>query len=206
MPDSGERAYAYAKACGIIGKSFVGKRISGLGTVTRLQELDRLLFPQSFRELPERELLVDLERRIIDRAAQQIMTIVNSFKNPPEFLIRLLRSYEYGDLKSSISAMEGKEIKAPAFTELGRFRTVRFEAYPDLKAMIKDTEFEALLKEAAPGNETGPASLAFQARLDFHYYESLRKALLRLPKNDRQGIAVILAEEDRKSVVEGKSV
>ena len=44
--DTGERAFAYAKACGIIGKSFIGKRISALGKLHSLNELDRLVFPE----------------------------------------------------------------------------------------------------------------------------------------------------------------
>ena len=52
MLRSGERAYVYAKACGIVGKSFVGARIAALEPAGRLADLDRLVFPQSFRELP----------------------------------------------------------------------------------------------------------------------------------------------------------
>jgi vacuolar-type H+-ATPase subunit C/Vma6 len=193
MPKSGERAYAYAKACGIIGKSFVGKRIAGLESVSRLSELDRLVFPQSYHELPERELLVDLERRIIGRSAKQIITIVNSFSKPPELLVRLLRSYEYGDLKNALAAIADREAKAPVFTDLGRFAVVNFHAYPDIKAMVRGTEFEFLAAEAFPEGNAG--GITVQTRLDKHYYAALWDSLYRLNRLDRAGIETILSEE-----------
>lgn len=192
MPLSGERAYVYAKACGIIGKSFVGSRIADLEPVSRLADLDRLVFPQSFRELPERELLIDLERRIIGRSANQIITIVNSYARPPELLVRLLRSYEYGDLKSALAAIAGGEARAPSFTNLGRFGVVKFGAYPDIKAMTGGTEFEFLSSET-PGK--GDGGITLQTRLDKHYYTALWESLYRLRWRDRAGIEAVLSEE-----------
>ncbi|MDR2485201.1 MAG: V-type ATPase subunit [Treponema sp.] len=202
MPGMGERAYAYAKACGIIGKSFIGKRISRLADVSRLSELDRLVFPQSVRDLPERELLVDIEERVIQRAVNQITAIVDSFSKPPELLIRLIRTYEYEDLKNVLGALARGETKAPGFTDIGRFRTVTFEAYPDLESMLAKTEFEFLLTEALqqdqneqPVHKKDAGSIIIQTKLDHHYYASLWKALLRLRKNDRIAIERILSEE-----------
>jgi vacuolar-type H+-ATPase subunit C/Vma6 len=201
MPGAGERAYAYAKACGIIGKSFLGKRMSALAGVSRLSELDRLIFPGSFHELPERELLPDLERRILARAVRQILTIVGVYAVPPELLVRLLRSYEYADLKSALIALSGGETRAPLVTPLGRFAAVRFDAYPDLKAMIRDTEFEFLLTDLPKPEGDGGIdvtsidSIAMQTKLDRHYYASLWASLFKLPKKDREGIEKILEEE-----------
>ncbi|MDR0386464.1 MAG: V-type ATPase subunit [Treponema sp.] len=192
MPRTGERAYAYAKACGIIGKSFIGSRLAALEPVSRLTELDRLVFPQSFRELPERELLIDLERRITGRSAKQIVSVVNSFARPPELLVRLLRSYEYGDLKSALAAIAAGESKAPSFTNLGRFGVVKFAAYPDIKAMTGGTEFDFLASGAL--NEDG-AGMAFQTKLDKHYYIALWESLYRLKRRDRAGIEALLSEE-----------
>jgi hypothetical protein len=192
MPGAGERAYAYAKACGIIGKSFIGRRMAGLGAVSRLSELDRLVFPNSSRDLPEKELLSDLEDRIINRAVNSILAIVGCFSRPPEFLSLLVRSYEYADLKSALTAPE--ETKRPAFTGLGRFNTVNFDAWPDIPAMIGGSEFEFLLdKDGTIRKEYGGISL--QTQLDRHYYEKLWKSLVALPKKDRAAAETILADE-----------
>jgi vacuolar-type H+-ATPase subunit C/Vma6 len=194
MPGAGERAYAYAKACGIVGKSFVGKRIPSLESAGRLATLDRLVFPQGGRELPERELLHDLEKRITGRAVSQIMSIVSSFSRPPEFLALLVRSWEYSDLKSSLNALVSGESSFREWTDIGALGTVHFAAFPDLAAMLKDTEFGFLLDREMNLVRGGDAVSA-QTALDKHYYLSLWKALKKLPPKDRLSSEKILSEE-----------
>ncbi|MDR1072834.1 MAG: V-type ATPase subunit [Treponema sp.] len=192
---SGERAYIYAKTCGIIGKSFVGKRILSLMNVNRLAELDRFVFPEGSRELPERELLPDLERRITARSIAQIGTIIGCFCNPPELLVLMLQSYEYGNLKNVFATLANKEAKPPHITDIGKFRTVNFEAYPDIESMLKNTEFAFLLNDLKGSPETLQDTIALQTKLDKHYYTRLYVALERLPHADRFGIEKIIDNE-----------
>jgi hypothetical protein len=195
MPGRGERSYVFAKACGIVGKSFVGKRIPRLLGLGRLSELDRLVFPDSGRDLPERELLLDLEDRIIGRSVRQILSIVGSFSKPPEFLVRLVRSYEYSDLKSCLVLITGDPSNSrpgggkPVFTDIRPFGTVHFEAFPDLPAMLGGTDFEFLLKKDPAAPEI------LQTELDRLYYTKLLEALKKLPKRDRPASEKILNEE-----------
>ena len=198
----GERSYAYAKACGIIGKSFVGKRIDKLENIARLSELDRVIFPDSYRELPEKELLTDLEDRIINRAVDSIISIVECFAHPPEFLILLLRSYEYADIKSIIYLLHNNNSEAenryanevPPHTYIGPYQTIKFKAWPDFPAMVKNTEFEFLLEMDGilQGNQE---DLAMQSYLDRQYYKALWKSLAALPVKDRQITQKILSYE-----------
>ena len=200
-PGMGERAYTYAKACGIIGKSFVGKRTINLERVSRLSELDRMVFPAASGDLPEKELLPDLEKRITERAVNSIVSIVDSFSNPPEFLTLLVRGYEYTELSNAISSSMEKEKNAKAYsrarfsgTNLGRFQTVRFDAWPDIRAMIEGTEFAFLLeREELFKDDKGAVSL--QTVLDQHYYNALWKSLFALPLKDRFAGVRILSEE-----------
>jgi vacuolar-type H+-ATPase subunit C/Vma6 len=190
MDKVGERAYIYAKICGIIGKSFVGKRIAGLGAISRLSDMDRLVFPAAGRELPERELLPDIEDRITARSIKEIITIINCFKNPPPLLTLLLRSYEYTDLKNVLAALHNGETTPPAFTDIGHFRTVRFEAYPNLETMLRGTDFDFLLKEDIAGD-----IILVQIKLDQQYYAALWEALAHLSRMDRNVLEKIISEE-----------
>jgi vacuolar-type H+-ATPase subunit C/Vma6 len=193
VPGAGERAYVYAKACGIIGSSLIGKNLSKLAGLTRLSELDRLIFAADARELPERELLVDLERRIIDRTAKQIITLVNSYGQLPELLVRLVRDFEYTDLKRAINASVAGERSLPEHTVIGRFATVNFDAYPDFDKMLKGTEFELLLEDIR-ALSTG-STAAIQHKLDLQFYTGLWNSLFKLSPADRSSIERILAEE-----------
>jgi vacuolar-type H+-ATPase subunit C/Vma6 len=194
LPGMGERAYAYAKACGIIGKSFVGKRIRGLEKASRLSELDRMVFPADPRSLPEKELLRDLEKRIIARAVNSIISIAECFSKLPEFFILLIRGYEYADLYSAIISSGEKEKAAPAHTDLGHFQTVRFEAWPDVQKMIEGTTFDFLLDKNGVFDQERN-SISLQSVLDRHYYNTLWKSLFSLPAGDRQAAEKILSDE-----------
>jgi len=189
--DAGERAYAYAKACGIIGKSFVGKRVSALAKLNALNEFGRLVFPETSQELPGRELLIVLERRLLSRTIRHIAALLNSYSNPPELLVRQLRSCEYADLKTCLRHIVADKPIPANLSDLGKFGTVRFNAYPDLKAMLKGTEFEFILSKDLKDTEL----TALEAEIDLQYYTLLMKSLQSLPAEDRLFAQRILAEE-----------
>ena len=194
--NAGERAFAYAKACGIIGRSFVGKRISALGKPNTLAELDRLVFPETQRELTERELLLDLENRILRRTVEHILAHINSYVNPPLLLVRQLRSSEYADLKTCLHHIASGKPAPSSLSDLGRFRTVRFEVYPDLKAMLDGTEFEFILTQDL--GEIQSALYDFtrlDTELDLRYYTLLLDSLRSLSDQDRFFAQKILADE-----------
>jgi vacuolar-type H+-ATPase subunit C/Vma6 len=196
MLDAGERAYAYTKACGIIGKSFVGKRVSALTGLRSLNELDRLVFPDLRRELPGRELLIDLESRIVKRTVRQILSVINAYVRPPELLIRQLRSYEYEDLKTCLHYLAGRTKALPALSDIGRFKTVHFEAFPDLTAMLTNTEFDFILSQDIKAIQSGKFNLtALETELDLRYYTALKESLRHLWGEDRVFAERILAEE-----------
>jgi vacuolar-type H+-ATPase subunit C/Vma6 len=200
MVGAGERAYVYAKACGIIGKSFTGRRIAALHPISRLSELDRLIFGSGAQELPERELLPNLERRLIGRSVAAISAIVNAYKNPPELLIMLIRVYEYSDLKTALAlAVEAAAGNAgsaakPEFTDLGRFGTVHFDAWPDIKAMLQGTEFDFLMDKSG-GVKKEFDGVSLETILDRHYYKKLWAGIGKLKKSDRKAAEKICGEE-----------
>jgi vacuolar-type H+-ATPase subunit C/Vma6 len=194
--DTGERAFAYAKACGIIGKSFIGKRISALGKLHSLNELDRLVFPEISRELPGRELLIDLESRILQRTTRHILAILDSFSSPPELLIRQLRACEYTDLKTCLHYISTGKTNPPMLSDIGRFRTIQFKAYPDLTAMLNGTEFEFILAKDLKAMKSANFDFTpLEAELDLHYYTLLLQSLSCLSSSDSLLVRRILADE-----------
>ena len=192
MPSRGERAYAYAKSCGIIGKSFTGSRARALRGIGRLSELDRIVFPSSSRDLPEKELLVDIEERLLKREIEAIVSVLDSYRTVPEFLAVLLQGYECNDVKNMLGSGAGTH--RPAFFDLGRFGTVNISAWPDYQAMLKNTDYEFLLNEKGELDRSR-GEIKLNAELDRIYYTKLWTALKKLPKKDRRVCEFILAEE-----------
>ena len=196
LPSTGEQCFAYAKACGIIGKSFVGKRIAALEKLHSLSELDQLIFPEARRELPGKELLGDFEKRIEKRAVDQILAILNAYTEVPELFVRQLRVYEYSDLKTCLHHIAGKIQKLPLLNNIGRFRTIQFEAFPDLAAMLRGTEYQYILSrditDLQPDSEE---FTAIETGLDAGYYLGLIESMGCLSGDDRVVVRRILADE-----------
>jgi len=192
MNSTAERAYIYSKACGIIGKSFVGPRIRRLQDITRLSDLDRLIFPNSYEDLPERELLIRLEKRIIARTTDQISLLLKTQQSIPHFIGLLVRSYEYADVKLLVSALMDKRDLPPSHTDLGRFTTVHFDKYPDPKALFTGTDFEWLI-DNIPDNQS--ANMQIQAELDRRYYTQLWNELCNISDPNIRFIKEIIADE-----------
>ena len=202
LSDSG---YAYAKAAWITGKSYLGKKISALSGIHTLNELDRLVFPDNSSELPGRELLADIEYRITDRALGHIYSIVNSFSQPPKLLVRMMKSFEYSDLKECLAHIKNGDKEKPKTCDIGRFRTVCFDKYPDVFSMLKKSEFEFLLSEELKGIKPGMdfsnpvwASIdlnSVETRLDHHFYMNLTESLSQLSGEEREAASRLIADE-----------
>ena len=192
MKSNADRAYIYAKACGIVGKSFIGNRIRRLQDINRLSELDRLIFPQDFVELPEKELLVAFEKKVIARTTHQINLLLKTQQIVPRFIELIVRSYEYADVKLILSAIRDKEPQLPLHADLGRFGTVHYEKYPDIKGLFSGTDFEWLIKRYG---ESQSELLKLQIELDQHYYAMLWNELLKVSVKDTKYIREIIAEE-----------
>jgi len=200
-----ENGYAYAKAAWSVGKSFLGKRISLLSGIHNLNELDKLVFSDDHKVLPGRELLVDMENRIVNRAVRHIFSIVNAYSEPPELLVRMLKSFEYADLKECLSHIKRGNHEKPVISDIGRFRTIQFDAYPDAAAMLKNSEFEFLLsqdlKAIKPGTDLTSAAWesidlsAIETKLDRHFYGALIESLSQLSEEDSEDAARLIADE-----------
>lgn len=190
MPTSSAMSYSYSKACGIVGKSFYGKRVSRLSSLTRLSDLDKLLFPDNPLDVPERELSSRIERRIIDRSLDSIMRVLAPWPELPPVLLRLLRAVEVAELKSALSAHAAGDRLTPPHTSLGRFGQVRWSSWPDISAMLSGTEYEwAIEAGKAPG-----ALLERETAFDKRYYEALWRELPP-SRNRNDSLRGLIAEE-----------
>ncbi|MDR2481918.1 MAG: V-type ATPase subunit [Spirochaetaceae bacterium] len=182
-----ERSFIYAKACGIIARSFVETRLSRLSAIQSLDEFNALVFHNDV-DLKNAK-VADIEQKVTSQTLKTLLSIINSFPKPPEFIIRLIKNYEYADLKSALAAIRRGDEKMPAHNSLGRFGSVRFSAYPNLNLMVKGTEYVFLLKTNIDAAED------VHAALDKHYYVLLLSALKQLPKKSVPVFRFILGEE-----------
>ncbi|MDR2510699.1 MAG: V-type ATPase subunit [Spirochaetaceae bacterium] len=170
---SAERAFVYAKACGIIAKSFLESRLERLAEISTLSDFEYCM--EGRKDAPD-----------------SIISVMKAFPKPPEVLVRLVKSYEYADVKNILSALKNG-LECPVFTKLGRFAGAKLSAFPNARLMFHGTEYEFLLRHDLQSPDDDCGELA--ALLDKHYYETLLDVLRRLPKNEAPAFRYIITEE-----------
>ncbi|MDR2467988.1 MAG: V-type ATPase subunit [Spirochaetaceae bacterium] len=179
-----ERSFIYAKACGIIARSFVEGRLARCAGITTLEELYTLTGESSAKASS------GFEQAFRAKNVREIFSVVKAFPKPPEFIIYLIKSYECADLKYALAAHRAG-LPLPSQTPLGRFASICFSAYPDISRMLKGTEYQFLLKEDLERGDIAD----LETRIDRHYYAMLLAGLRRIQRRELPAFRYILNEE-----------
>ncbi len=191
MENNGPLYFAYAKACGITGKSLIGRDKKRLIPINRLADFDRLLFPTEPLDVPEKELSAKIEQRIIDRSLDAIIRVFAAWTEVPAILVTLLRSVELSELKTLLAAQRVGDRIAPPHSELGRFGQIRWALWPNVPAMLAGSDYAWILDDASK-NE---GQLAQEIALDRWYYRHMWRAISPLPGSPKLSLRALIGQE-----------
>ena len=92
---SAASSFAYAKASGLLAKSFVGQNASKLFSVQSLRELYTLLFDEEVPGVPEVLLSKEIEVKAEQNFLNQYKNLLSEFENPSPILSEIIKFYEY---------------------------------------------------------------------------------------------------------------
>lgn len=174
MDKSGARAFVYAKACGMIGKSFTGERANQLFEVKSLSELWTLLFKTPVPMVPEVMLAQQIEEEAFNQFISQYVNLVGQFDKPDSFLNDQLFIYEVQNLKEIGDALCAGETKMPSVYNLGKYSTLHYDQWPDIAKITAGTEFAWFNK--LPGiHEQQQVEYRLDIQAVKHMWESLGK-------------------------------
>ena len=95
MDHSSAAAYVYAKASGMLSKSFVGPRTEKLFAARSLNDLWTLLFRGEVPLVPEALLAKQIEKKAEQTFISDFITLLNSYDKPDPVLIQLFRLRQY---------------------------------------------------------------------------------------------------------------
>lgn len=183
-------AFVQAKIQGMFAKTFLGERLRSVLKLRRVSEIFGVLFPGEPMELPERETLALIERRIITRNIETVLKILSYIDEPPGTLIQMLRRYEYRSVKSLVRRTAAKDRSAEHWWDIGPYRTVEYAPERPVEEVLAVTPFEWVTE--ALGHEP---VYRIENRLDRQYYEELLKELEDLPKNERRPLEELVSFE-----------
>ncbi|MDR1467994.1 MAG: V-type ATPase subunit [Spirochaetaceae bacterium] len=106
----GARAYLYAKACGIIARSFVEGRVNRLAAVSGTKAFEDLVFGDAVSGETGATMTIDaIEKRLGQREDEAIAKISKSFPHsePPALFQMLVKGDRYGQVVSDEAAARG---------------------------------------------------------------------------------------------------
>lgn len=141
MDKSGAGSFIYAKASGILGKSFVGPRASVLFEQKNLSELWNLLFKTPVPLVPETLLAEQIENKAFEQFLNQYTNFISQYSEPDGVLLNQFEIFEASNLKAIGAALCSGDTKLPKLTDIGRFATLRPENWPDIQKITSRSEF-----------------------------------------------------------------
>lgn len=134
-------SYIYAKASGILGKSFTGSRAGALFEAKSLTDLWSVIFKTSAPAVPEILLAEKIEEEAFKRFIDQYVYFISLYDKPDHILIDQLFIYEAENLKEIGSALCSGETACPRLVNLGKFGQLNYKAWPDIAAITKDSPY-----------------------------------------------------------------
>ena len=141
MDKSAADAFVFAKANGILGKSFTTKRAHQLFAAKSLGELWTLLFKSQPPLVPEVMLSQQIEEKAFSDFIFQYEKFIEMYDAPDPVLVDQLLLYEGENLKEIGAALCKGEKTLPNIIDLGKFATLNYKAWPDIKKITKGTAF-----------------------------------------------------------------
>ena len=189
MDNSSAAAYVYAKASGMLSKSFVGPRTDKLFTARSLSDLWTLLFRSEVPLVPEALLAKQIEKKAEQTFIADFIMLLNSYDKPDPVLIQLLRLFDYNNIKAIAAALCDGKKEMPAITDIGKYSMLDYKAWPDIASITKNSSIAWYDKPPSWDKQS-----EMDARLDLQYVRALWQAVHALSKAERAPVEKLLGE------------
>ena len=144
MDRASANAFVYAKASGMLKKSFVGPRTEKIFEQQKLSELWTLLFEDEVPLIPEVLLAKEIENKAENQFIKDFCKLLNCYSKPDKVSLFLLKSFDYGNLREIVFALSNGETKLPKLVDIGKYSELKIKNWPDLE---KITEKSKLIED-----------------------------------------------------------
>lgn len=178
MDRSSADAFVYAKASGMLAKSFVGSRASKIFAVSSIQELWVLLFQEEVPALPEVMLAEKLEQKAEATFIQDYILLLRNYSAPSPILVDLLRYYDYENLKDIIASLcKGQNSSdSPYLADIKEFSMLNYSGWPNLHTITQGSPLSWC--NEVPSFEQ---QQEYDFKLDLQYLRSEWEGINKLP-------------------------
>lgn len=190
MDKASASSYVYAKAGGMLARSFVGPRAAALFEVKKLAELWALVFGDDVPVVPEEMLAEKIERKAELTFVSDFTNLLECYSKPEPVSLALLQYYDYCNLKDISHAIQNGEKELPPVVDLGNFSMLDYSAWPSLADITKNSPLSWY--DTVPSRSE---QKAFDLKLDTQYMLSLWDALGKVPSSERKSVSELISQK-----------
>lgn len=195
MDRSSADAFVYAKASGMLAKSFVGSRATRLFDAASLQELWTLVFQTEVPVMPEVMLAKKIEQEAERNFLQDYISLLQNYSHPDAILVDILRFYDFDNLKDiaaslSVAKTSGRAAEIPDIADIGCYSMLNYRKWPDIAGITAGSpvSWYNTVPEFSRQQE-------LDSQLDMQYIRTLWHSMKRLPSVSRSVVEYLIREE-----------
>lgn len=197
MDRSGASCYVYAKASGMLAKSFVGSKGAALFTARTLQELWGMLFKDEVPSVPQAMLAELIEKKASQKFISEYIHLLDSYSKPDDVVVALLHRFDFENLKEAAAVLATERSASCEFTKIEPYNILKYDKWPDIRKMTENSEL-------SPYGIIPPVleQQSFSNKLDVQFIRSLWSASEKLPADERKLVQdVIIDRYSMKNVI-----
>jgi vacuolar-type H+-ATPase subunit C/Vma6 len=191
MERSGASAFVYAKASGMLAKSFIGKRSLRLFEANTLHELWSLLFAMEAPVVPEAMLAKALEQQAEKQFADDYITLLRVYSDPDPILVMLLRTFDYDNLKDIGAALCDSSETCPELVDIRPYSELNYGAWPDIAKITRASPSASWYNTVPLASDQHE----LDTKLDKQYALELWKSVCSLAKADKEAVYDIIQQQ-----------
>ena len=190
MDRASANAFVYAKASGMLKKSFVGPRTEKIFEQQKLSELWTLLFEDEVPLIPEVLLAKEIENKAENQFIKDFCKLLNCYSKPDKVSLFLLKSFDYGNLREIVFALSNGETKLPKLVDIGKYSELKIINWPDLEKITEKSDFNWY--KTVPSIDE---QRFFDHKLDLQYIKALWENTKKLPQWEREPVESFILEK-----------
>lgn len=189
MDRTGAACYVYAKASGMLAKSFVGSKAVKLFNVKSLQELWSLLFTDEVPAVPQTILAQEIEKKAAQKFINEYIMLVSSYSKPAPVLLDLLQWFDYENIKNAGAKLAANNSGEIEFQSIKPYNILNYDKWPDIAKMTSGTELSWYNKVPL----TEEVNLLANS-VDTQFIKKIWSSIQKLPKPEREVARNIIAK------------
>ncbi|MCR5613630.1 V-type ATPase subunit [Treponema sp.] len=189
MDRTGASCYIYAKASGMLAKSYTGPNAKKLFNAKSLQELWSLLFDDEMPSVPQTVLAQVIEKKSYEKFVEEYNTLLTAYSKPDDVLVELLHWFDFENLKNAGALLSTGHSEKLDYTSIKPFNLLKYEQWPDLEKMTVGTELAWYNRPPQVFEQQ-----EFSNRLDIQFIKKIWKVSEKLPAAEKKAVQKIIAE------------